>query len=582
MEITIFILSSLYLGWLLGSIEGTNIFGTAIHSRAIRYKTAGLIAGVLVVLGAVFQGSGVSGTLSGLGMVNAPGGAFVICLCTALVVTTLAYYKISAPVSQAIVGAILGWCFYTSSQVDLSILGAITASWVASPLLGALVGALLFLLMRYTLQKRQVHLIKLDRILQYGLFIAGGLCAFSFGANNIAAIMGVFVNSVQWEVNLGPFALSSVHILFLLGGVSVASGISRNFKRTTTGASNNLLAYDPATALVVVLSQATVLFLFSSTFFSPWVTKLGLPAIPPVPVSATQVAIGALMGIGAVRGVREVRFKTVGVFATGWLLTPLFAGIATYVSLFFFNNVFNIQVAAVQHTTGTEGPLAHTAIINISDAYYKLIAIVFILAFIILFFALFLNYKKAKMRMKQEGNKWLEQMQYADFQKELADIEIKNVEFENQLLAVKLETEKSELITYALSIGEQREFLESVNNVINEALNEPNEKKKDQKLNDLSKSISLKMSFTDEIEEFYIKAKKLHHDFPGKLARMHPNLTEQEKKLMILLRIGFSSKEIAPILNISPKSVEIGRYRLRKKLNLQKEDNLTQYIKTIN
>jgi len=47
-----------------------------------------------------------------------------------------------------------------------------------------------------------------------------------------------------------------------------------------------------------------------------------------------------------------------------------------------------------------------------------------------------------------------------------------------------------------------------------------------------------------------------------------------------LLRIGFSSKEIAPILNISVKSVEISRHRLRKKLNLSQDENLVEFVKT--
>ena len=54
-----------------------------------------------------------------------------------------------------------------------------------------------------------------------------------------------------------------------------------------------------------------------------------------------------------------------------------------------------------------------------------------------------------------------------------------------------------------------------------------------------------------------------------------------ERKLALLLRVGFSSKEIAPLLNISTKSVEIARYRLRKKFDLKKEINLTEFIKTI-
>jgi DNA-binding CsgD family transcriptional regulator len=89
------------------------------------------------------------------------------------------------------------------------------------------------------------------------------------------------------------------------------------------------------------------------------------------------------------------------------------------------------------------------------------------------------------------------------------------------------------------------------------------------------------MSFTDEIEQIYQQAEDVNDEFPSRLSDLLPNLSAQERKLALLLRVGFSSKEIAPLLNISTKSVEIARYRLRKKFDLKKEINLTQFIKTI-
>ena len=66
-----------------------------------------------------------------------------------------------------------------------------------------------------------------------------------------------------------------------------------------------------------------------------------------------------------------------------------------------------------------------------------------------------------------------------------------------------------------------------------------------------------------------------------RLKEAFPNLTESERKLANLLRQGFSSKYIATLMNITPKSVEISRYRLRTKLGLRRSDNLVQFIKSI-
>lgn len=66
-----------------------------------------------------------------------------------------------------------------------------------------------------------------------------------------------------------------------------------------------------------------------------------------------------------------------------------------------------------------------------------------------------------------------------------------------------------------------------------------------------------------------------------KLEQRYPELTPQERRLAALLRLNLSSKEISGIMNISPKSVDQGRYRLRKKLTLQKKKNLSLFLNQI-
>ena len=70
-------------------------------------------------------------------------------------------------------------------------------------------------------------------------------------------------------------------------------------------------------------------------------------------------------------------------------------------------------------------------------------------------------------------------------------------------------------------------------------------------------------------------------DFLKRAKKLHPDLTHNNLKFCAYLRLNLTSKEIAPLLNISVKSVEIRRYRLRKKLNLSSKTNLTDYILSI-
>ena len=70
-------------------------------------------------------------------------------------------------------------------------------------------------------------------------------------------------------------------------------------------------------------------------------------------------------------------------------------------------------------------------------------------------------------------------------------------------------------------------------------------------------------------------------DFLKKIKDIHPSLTPNDLRLCAYLRLNLSSKEIASLLNISSKSVEIKRYRLRKRMNLEQGTNLISYILSV-
>jgi len=79
-------------------------------------------------------------------------------------------------------------------------------------------------------------------------------------------------------------------------------------------------------------------------------------------------------------------------------------------------------------------------------------------------------------------------------------------------------------------------------------------------------------------EHFAVHFDKVHNDFFIALKKQHPNLTPNELKLCAYLRMNLSTKEMARLMNISVRGVEISRYRLRKKLQLSTETNLFTYL----
>lgn len=391
----VFLSSGLFLGWSLGANDAANVFGTAVGTRMLSFRKAAWIASIFVVLGAVVQGQGATDTLSELGGVDALGGAFTVAFCAAITVLLMTRAGLPVSTSQAVVGAIVGWSIFTANPTDLGVLSKIVSTWVSGPLLGMIFAALLFLLLRSLLYRFRIHVFKLDSLLRTGLIWAGAFAAYSLGANNIANVMGMFAGSVPAiEMNFGLFTLNSMQVLFFIGGLAISAGIFTYSRKVMETVGKDLFALSPEAALVVVLTQALVLFLFSSLALSNFLQRNGLPSLPLVPVSSTQVVVGAVLGIGLIKGAREIKLKLLGGIALGWVITPLAAGLSTYFALFFVQNVFGLAVSAPS-ITGTHAPDLSSAPQGEVTSVNMIIPVL-ILSGIILIFYLASRYKGKK------------------------------------------------------------------------------------------------------------------------------------------------------------------------------------------
>lgn len=341
----IFLSSGLFLGWSLGANDVSNIFGAAVGSKMLKFKTAAFIASVFIILGAVFGGSGTTATLSSLGEVNAVAGSFMVALSAALSVYFMAKTGLTTSTSQAIVGAIVGWNIYAGKSTNTAVLLKIVSGWAICPFLSGVIAVLLYFFLKRILNKLHIHMLMQHQFLRIGLVLSGAFCTYALGANNIANVMGVFVQTAPFDtIHIGLLTFSPMQILFFLGALAISVGIFTYSQKVMDTIGKNLMKMSPFVALIVVLSQAIVLFVFSSSMLKNLLISVGLPAIPLVPVSSTQAVIGAILGIGLLKGGRTVNWSITGRIVAGWFTTPLMSMLICFVSLFFLQNVFNLTV----------------------------------------------------------------------------------------------------------------------------------------------------------------------------------------------------------------------------------------------
>ena len=166
----------------------------------------------------------------------------------------------------------------------------------------------------------------------------------------------------------------------------------------------------------------------------------------------------------------------------------------------------------------------------------------------------------------------------ADLEKRKKEMEMSLLENKQQIMKVKneqlkldIENKNRELAISTMSIIKKNKVL---NNIKKEFLDSNSELKNKSVLRLIDKNLNDKDDW-EFFEEAFNNADK---NFMKKVKKLHPNLTPNDLRLCAYLRLNLSSKEIANLLNISVRSVEIKRYRLRKKMELLHDTSLVNYI----
>ena len=591
-----FLTSGLFLGWALGANDAANVFGSAVGSKMIRFRQAAIIASIFVILGAVLQGSGGAESLGKLGSIDAIGGAFTVSLAAGFTVFWMTKYNLPVSSTQAIVGAIIGWNFFTGSSTDPQSLAKIVTTWVAGPILGGVFAILIYKLVKYILIKSKTHLLTQDAITKYALIAVGAFGSYSLGANNIGNIVGVFVPSAPKIVlDFGIFVLDGTQILFFIGGLAIALGIITYSKRVIMTVGNSLMKLTSETAFVVVFSHSLVLFIFSSQSLSDFFVYMGLPPIPLVPVSSSQVIVGSILGISLLKGGRNVDYSVLSKIAAGWVATPVLAGLISFISLFFISNVFNVtvtqiptenivkeQIQITQPEINLPTSTLNQPIVSTSDFQTEridLIQITLIVSLILLILvAIYLLWINRNLRIQLKNTDYNDQILKYNEQQAVLEYELKITNNQNARLEAAVKTKKKAQKKLALDIIQKTEVLAQLKSQIDLIKKKPESEIKYSDLNNIKTLIVEQLNIEKERKSLNNYIQELNINFYQNLSTKYPELSEKEKRLCALLRLNLSSKEIASILGISFKSVEINRYRIRKKMSLKKDEKLHHII----
>ena len=156
-----------------------------------------------------------------------------------------------------------------------------------------------------------------------------------------------------------------------------------------------------------------------------------------------------------------------------------------------------------------------------------------------------------------------------------AENELNLQEYEKHILELELQTKSSEVTGKSLSIAKQSEMIENIQEIL-DTEGDFNKLK-----SEIKKVIKSNAINKHEWETFESNLNQIHDEFIINLSKKYPNLTSKDIKLCVYLKMNLSSKEIAPMMNISFRGVELHRYRLRKKFNLNQDVNLSKFLLSV-
>ena len=302
------------VGWSIGANDAANSLGTAVGSRVLNLKQAIILICIFGFLGAFLQGSHVIKTI-GRGIVPmnlldrnvAVYLALVASFAACAWVVLATYWKMPISTSHSIVGAVAGAGLALHSPVNWKVLLDIFICWIFTPLGAALLGYICYRVFRKVLAA--IIPVRHQRLVFSILVILSGCyVAYSWGANDVANATGIIAGAGIVSINVGT----------VIGGLAILLGIVTWGYKVIETIGSEITHLTPIMAFSAQLASAVNVHIY--TLFG-------------IPVSTSHSIVGAIFGVGLVRGMRVLNIRIMKEIIICWLATPFISGIISFVVL---------------------------------------------------------------------------------------------------------------------------------------------------------------------------------------------------------------------------------------------------------
>ena len=324
---------------IIGANDASNVFGSAVGSKMVKFRSAIIFFIIFIILGAVINAENPSKIYGDL-VLDYPELKKIFIIIFPVVFVTIISLKIKIPssISQSIIFSLMGFSMAEKLNINYDLFKKLIYFWIATPVLAFLFSIIFCWFLTNLFRIFKLNVFQIDYQIRISLVIFGCIAAFALGAHLTAAIVGIYAPFLNLDIELMNFNLVlDDNKLYFFGSLLIGVGafiFSQKIVKTIGSQISNI---KPIPALAILLTQILILFTFSSSFIINNL-NLFLPfELFAMPLSASHITFASIIGIASFNKFREVKPQYTKKIILSWIIIP----ISVFCCSFMFANIYN-------------------------------------------------------------------------------------------------------------------------------------------------------------------------------------------------------------------------------------------------
>ena len=310
---------------IIGANDASNVFGSSIGSKMLKFRTAIIFFIIFIILGSVINAQYPSKVYASL-IIDYPDLKKIFLVIIPVVIVTIISLKLKIPssISQSIIFSLIGFSLVEKLNINYNLFLKLIYFWLATPILAFALSIFFCWIIGFLFRIFKLNIFQIDYQIRLSLIFFGCVAAFALGAHLTAAIVGIYSPYLSLNLSFIDFnIIIDDSQLYFFGSLLIGLGALLFSQKIVKTIGSQISNIKPIPALAILLTQILILFSFSSNNIINFM-NLFLPfEIFAMPLSASHITFASIIGIASFNKFREVKPKHTIKIILSWIIIPV-------------------------------------------------------------------------------------------------------------------------------------------------------------------------------------------------------------------------------------------------------------------